>query len=262
MLVDSHCHLDRLDLARYPRGLDEAMAAARAEGVSAFLCVGIDAGNLADVVRIAETWPDVVASVGVHPLDIGDTCPDVALLRPWLSHARVVAIGETGLDYHYAGERRSIQQKSFADHLGLAAETGLPVIVHTREAVQDTLDIMRAHAGPAAGVMHCFTESWEMARAALDMGFYISFSGIVTFRNAGDLREVAKKVPRDRLLVETDSPYLAPIPFRGKPNEPRYLPAVAAEIARLHGVSADEMAVITRENFFRLFSRAQGLLPS
>lgn len=256
MLVDSHCHLDRLDLARHPGGLPDALTAARTAGVGAFLCVGIDAGNAEAVVGIAERYPDVVASVGVHPLDIGTDAVDVTPLTPWLRHPRVVAIGETGLDYHYAEGNHALQQASFAAHLELAAGADLPVIVHTRAAVDDTLALMRAHAGPAAGVMHCFTESWDMARAALDMGFYISFSGIVTFRNAADLRETASRVPLDRLLVETDAPYLAPVPYRGKSNEPAYLPAVAALVADLHGLAVDELARITTDNFLRLFARA------
>lgn len=256
MLVDSHCHLDRLDLARHPGGLPDALTAARAAGVGAFLCVGIDATNIEAVVGIADQHSDVVASVGVHPLDIGTDAVDVAQLTPWLTHPRVVAIGETGLDYHYAGDNRSLQQASFAAHLDLAAGANLPVIVHTRAAVDDTLALMRAHAGSAVGVMHCFTESWEMARAALDMGFYISFSGIVTFRNAADLRETVRRVPLDRLLVETDAPYLAPVPYRGKSNEPAYLPAVAALVAELHGLAVEDLARITTDNFLRLFARA------
>ncbi|HEY9037168.1 MAG TPA: TatD family hydrolase [Pseudomonadales bacterium] len=258
MLVDSHCHLDRLKLNAYANGLPDALTQAREAGVGAFLCVCIDAGNVADVVRIADDWPDVVASVGVHPLDLADTAPDLSFLSQWARHPRVVAVGETGLDYHYASENRQLQMDSFAAHLDFAAQEKLPVIVHTREAVDDTLDLMRAHASrESAGVMHCFTESWDMARQAIDLGFYISFSGIVTFRNAEALREVVKQVPLDRLLIETDSPYLAPIPYRGKPNEPKYLPAVAAEVARLKGVSVEEVIEATGNNFFNLFAKAR-----
>lgn len=260
MLVDSHCHLDRLNLSAYAGGLPEALDAARAAGVDGFLCVGVALKDTAAVVAVAEAHADVVASVGVHPLDIGEGPEATDALRSWLPHPRVVAVGETGLDYHYAADSRQAQQDSFAAHLCLAAEADLPVIVHTREAVDDTLALMRAHAGTAAGVMHCFTESWAMARAALDMGFYVSFSGIITFKNAADLREVAAQVPLDRLLVETDSPYLAPVPFRGKPNQPLYLPAVAAELARLHGLTPEQLAERTTENFFRLFPRARTAL--
>jgi TatD DNase family protein len=182
----------------------------------------------------------------------------LSFLSQWARHPRVVAVGETGLDYHYASENRQLQMDSFAAHLDFAAQEKLPVIVHTREAVDDTLDLMRAHASrESAGVMHCFTESWDMARQAIDLGFYISFSGIVTFRNAEALREVVKQVPLDRLLIETDSPYLAPIPYRGKPNEPKYLPAVAAEVARLKGVSVEEVIEATGNNFFNLFAKAR-----
>lgn len=261
MLVDSHCHLDRLKLNAYPDGLPEALTHARDAGVGAFLCVCIDANNVADVVGIADRWPDIVASVGVHPLDLEDKAPDLSFLSQWARHPRVVAVGETGLDYHYASENRALQMNAFAAHLDFAAQEKLPVIIHTREAVDDTLDLMRAHASrESAGVMHCFTESWEMARQALDLGFYVSFSGIITFRNADDLREVVKNVPLDRLLIETDSPYLAPVPFRGKPNEPKYLPAVAAEVARLKDVPVEEVIRVTGENFLTLFSKAQGLI--
>lgn len=231
--------------------------------MNGFLCVCIDQGNVADVVGIAERWPDIVASVGVHPLDLEDKAPDLSFLSQWARHPRVVAVGETGLDYHYASENRQLQMDSFAAHLDFAAQEKLPVIIHTREAVDDTLALMREHASrDAVGVMHCFTESWDMAKAALDLGFYVSFSGIITFRNADDLREVVRQVPLDRLLVETDSPYLAPVPYRGKPNEPKYLPAVAAEVARLKGVTVDEVIRVTGENFFNLFSKARGPLQA
>ncbi len=263
MLVDSHCHLDRLKLDNYANGLPDALQAARAAGVGAFLCVCIDAGNVAEVVRIADSWPDIVASVGVHPLDLADTAPDLRFLAEWARHPRVVAVGETGLDYHYASDNRRLQRDAFAAHLDFAAQEKLPVIVHTREAVDDTLELLRSHASrESAGVMHCFTESWEMARVALDLGFYIAFSGILTFRKAEDLREVARKVPLDRLLVETDAPYLAPVPYRGKPNEPRYLPAVAAEVARLQGITPEALVAATGENFFRLFAKARPLIAS
>jgi len=263
VLVDSHCHLDRLKLLPDSGGLPAALTQAREAGVSGFLCVCIDQNNVADVVGIADRWPDIVASVGVHPLDLADKAPDLSFLSEWARHPRVVAVGETGLDYHYASENRQLQMDSFAAHLDFAAQEKLPVIIHTREAVDDTLALMRTHASRAStGVMHCFTESWDMARQALDMGFYVSFSGIITFRNADDLREVVRQVPLDRLLIETDSPYLAPVPYRGKPNEPKYLPAVAAEVARLKGISEEEVIRVTGENFFNLFSKARGPLQA
>lgn len=213
MLVDSHCHLDRLDLAAHGGSLDAALDAARARGVGQFLCIGVSADNAQAVKALAERYADVHCSVGVHPLDLEPgSAPALDWLLGELAHPRVVAIGETGLDYHYEPEAAELQQEAFRLHLEAARITAKPVIVHTREARADTLALLREAALPQAGVLHCFTEDWEMARSALDLGFYISLSGIVTFRNADALREVARQVPADRLLVETDSPYLAPIP--------------------------------------------------
>ncbi|WP_462378987.1 TatD family hydrolase [Pseudomonas sp. Marseille-QA0892] len=258
MLVDSHCHLDRLDLSKHDGSLDKALEAARARGVERFLCIGVSAGNAEAVKGIADQYADVFCAVGVHPLDLTESRDQLS--REWLvetaSHPRVAAIGETGLDYHYDADSAPAQQAAFALHLDVARETGLPVVVHTREARADTLALLREAALPNAGVLHCFTEDWDMAKAALDIGFYISLSGIVTFRNADSLRDVARKVPHDRLLVETDSPYLAPIPHRGKPNLPEYVRDVAEFVATLRGVSYEAFAAQTGENFRRLFSRA------
>lgn len=257
MLVDSHCHLDRLDLTRHGGSLDAALEAARARGVSRFLCIGISADNAAAVRHLAEQHADVYCSVGVHPLDLqDDQRPSLDWLLAELNHPRVVAIGETGLDYHYQSEAAALQQESFRLHLEAARRTGLPVVVHTREARADTLALLREADLPQAGVLHCFTEDWEMARAALDMGYYISLSGIVTFRNAEALREVARQIPADRLLVETDAPYLAPVPHRGKPNLPEYVREVAEYLAVLRGVSFETLAGQTTANFSRLFPRA------
>jgi TatD DNase family protein len=243
MLVDSHCHLDRLDLAAHGGSLDAALDAARARGVGHFLCIGVSADNAAAVKGLAERYADVDCSVGVHPLDLEPgAAPALDWLLGELNHPQVVAIGETGLDYHYEPESAALQQTSFRLHLDAARITGKPVIVHTREARADTLALLREAALPQAGVLHCFTEDWEMAKAALDIGFYISLSGIVTFRNAEALREVARQVPVDRLLVETDSPYLAPIPHRGKPNLPEYVRDVAEYLAVLRGVSYEQLA--------------------
>ncbi len=257
MLVDSHCHLDRLDLAAHGGSLDAALDAARARGVGHFLCIGVSVENAAAVKGLAEQYADVDCSVGVHPLDLQ---PGVAPALDWLlgelNHPRVVAIGETGLDYHYEPEAAELQQEAFRLHLEAAQLTGKPVIVHTREARADTLALLRDAALPQGGVLHCFTEDWEMAKAALDLGFYISLSGIVTFRNAETLREVARQVPADRLLVETDSPYLAPIPYRGKPNLPQYVREVAEFLAELRGVSFEAFAEQTTTNFQRLFPLA------
>lgn len=258
MLIDSHCHLDRLDLAAYGGSLDHALAAARARGVGHFLCIGVSAGNAATVKALAERYADVDCSVGVHPLDLEPGAePALDWLLGELAHPKVVAIGETGLDYHYEPESAALQQASFRLHLEAARITGKPVIVHTREARADTLALLREAALPQAGVLHCFTEDWDMARAALDMGFYISLSGIVTFRNAEALREVARQVPADRLLVETDSPYLAPVPHRGKPNLPEYVREVAEYLALLRGVSSEALAEQTTANFKRLFPLAR-----
>lgn len=258
MLIDSHCHLDRLDLAAHDGSLDAALDAARSKGVGKFLCIGVDAANAPVVKGLAERYADVYCSVGIHPLDLADgSATDLAWLLEALDHPRVVAIGETGLDYHYQPEMAAQQRQSFRSHLQAARETGKPVIIHTREARSDTLDLLRDADLPHAGVLHCFTEDWDMARAAMDLGYYISLSGIVTFRNAEALRDVARRVPADRLLVETDSPYLAPVPHRGKPNEPQFVCDVAAFLADLRGEPLDQLWQNTTDNFHRLFPLTQ-----
>ncbi len=258
MLIDSHCHLDRLDLAGHGGSLDAALEAARAVGVGHFLCIGVSADNAATVKGLAERYADVDCSVGIHPLDLQPgAAPALDWLLGELDHPNVVAIGETGLDYHYEPESAELQQASFRLHLEAARITGKPVIVHTREARADTLALLREADLPQAGVLHCFTEDWAMAKAALDIGFYISLSGIVTFRNADALRDVARQVPADRLLVETDSPYLAPVPHRGKPNLPQYVREVADYLATLRGVSPECLAEQTSANFKRLFPLAR-----
>lgn len=258
MLVDSHCHLDRLDLAAHGGSLDAALDAARARGVGHFLCIGVSADNAAQVRALAARYPDVDCSVGIHPLDLAPgEAPALDWLLGELNHPEVVAIGETGLDYHYEPEAAQLQQASFRLHLEAARLTGKPVVIHTRAARADTLTLLREAALPQAGVLHCFTEDWEMAKAALDLGYYISLSGIVTFRNADALRDVARQVPADRLLVETDSPYLAPIPHRGKPNLPEYVRDVAEFIALVRGGRYEQLAQQTTENFRRLFPLAR-----
>ncbi|MCK7596882.1 TatD family hydrolase [Microbulbifer sp. CAU 1566] len=257
MLVDSHCHLDRLKLDQFDGDLDAVLSLARSRGVGKFLCVGISLDNIDDVVSIAGRYDDVVCSVGVHPLDVDSGLADVETLKELATRPKVVALGETGLDYYYSTETKEVQQQSFIAHLQAAGQVGLPVIVHTRDAREDTIDLIRSHGSREhAGVLHCFTESWEMAKAALDLNYYISLSGIVTFKNAEELREVARQVPLDRLLVETDSPYLAPVPYRGKPNIPAYVREVAEFIADLRGLAYEELAERTSENFYRLFPRA------
>ena len=258
MLVDSHCHLDRLDLTAHQGSLDAALDAARARGVGHFLCIGISADNAQAVKDLSERYGDVDCSVGIHPLDLTpDGAPPLDWLLKELEHPHVVAIGETGLDYHYEPEAAQVQQDSFRLHLEAAKVTGKPVIIHTRAARADTLALLREADLKQAGVLHCFTEDWDMARAALDLGYYISLSGIVTFRNADALRDVARQVPADRLLVETDSPYLAPIPYRGKANLPEYVREVAEFVAMVRGESYEQLAAQTTANFKRLFPLAR-----
>lgn len=255
MFVDSHCHLDRINLEPYEGDLTLAIKAAQERGVSEMLCIGIDLGNAQTVVDIAQQHEGVYATVGVHPMDIGDDLADMDKLRALAGQDKVQAIGETGLDYHYTAETAELQKVSFQKHLELAQLVDKPVVVHTRNAREDTLGLLREYTQSKnpGGVLHCFTESWEMAEQALDLGFYISFSGIITFRNAEELREVVKRVPLERMLVETDSPYLAPVPYRGKKNEPKYVVEVAECAAELKGVSVAELAEITSKNFHKLF---------
>lgn len=262
MIVDSHCHLDRLDLTAHQQTLPQLIAQARARGVMGMLCVCISEENKDAVLAIAHQFDTVVASVGAHPSDVKDKLLSVETLIDWASAPKVVALGETGLDYYYSAEFAALQQESFKNHLLAGAQLKLPVIIHTRQAQQDTLSLMREHADfTSSGVMHCFTEDWAMAKAALDMNFYISISGIVTFKNAGDLREVVKKIPLDRLLIETDSPYLAPIPYRGKSNIPQYVREVADYIADLRGIQAEELYKATSANFLRLFNQSAAYMP-
>jgi TatD DNase family protein len=253
MFIDSHCHLDRLELAALGTDLEGALATARAAGVGHFLCIGVDLESLPAVIAVAEANADVSASVGVHPLHLESLEPEIERLIELAVHPKVVAIGETGLDYHYDKESPAAQQRRFRKHIEAARRTGKPLVVHTREARADTIRILREE-GAEQGVLHCFTEDWATAKAALDLGFYISFSGIVTFANAHELREVATKVPLDRLLIETDSPWLAPVPFRGKTNQPAYVVEVARAMAKLRGLSVEQIGEQTSGNFRRLFS--------
>lgn len=254
MLVDSHCHLDRLDLAPYQGDLSAAIKAAKDRGVARMLCIGIDMDNAETVIEIARMYEGISASVGVHPVDVGDSMPDIGRLRILAKEPEVVAIGETGLDYHYSNETAELQKQSFRAHLNLSSELRKPVVVHTRSAREDTIRLIREDGDPnVGGVLHCFTESWQMAKEALEQNYYISFSGIITFKNAAELRDVAKQVPLDRLLVETDSPYLAPVPYRGKKNEPKYVVEVANCLAEIRGISPQELIERTSENYARLF---------
>jgi TatD DNase family protein len=252
MLVDSHCHLDFPELAA---DLPAVLTDMREHGVSHALCVSVTLDDFPKVRALAEGHANLYASVGTHP-DYPDhrvvKAEELVLLA---DHPKVVAIGETGLDYYRLKGDLEWQRERFRAHIRAARECGKPLIIHTRAAAGDTVRIMQEEgARDAGGVMHCFTESWEVAEAALDMGFHISFSGIVTFKNAGALKEVARQVPLERLLVETDSPYLAPVPYRGKVNRPGWVRYVAEEVARLRGITLDQAAAATTENFFRLFN--------
>ena len=257
MLVDSHCHLDRLDYDKKHHDLADVLHKAGQRGVSHFLSVSVTLEAFPAMLTSVLPYPNVFASCGVHPLDLESPWSG-ELLRELAVHPRVVAIGETGLDYYYSTENKVEQQHAFREHVRVSRELKKPVIVHTRDAKADTLAILREEqAGEVGGVLHCFTEDWAMAKDALDLGMYISISGIVTFRNADALREVTRQIPADRLLIETDSPYLAPVPHRGHQNEPAYVADVAKFIAELRGVSAESLAEQTSENFFRLFAQAQ-----
>jgi TatD DNase family protein len=252
MYVDSHCHLSYPELAD---DLDGVLARMRAAHVGAALSVCTTLPEFPRVLAVAEREPDIVASVGVHPDTTGTPEPTVEQLVALAAHPKVVAIGETGLDYFRLTEPLDWQRERFRVHVRAARAARKPLIVHTRAAAADTLAILREEgAADAGGVMHCFTESLAVARVALDMGLLISFSGIVTFKNAHELQQVAMAVPLDRMLIETDAPYLAPVPLRGKRNEPSYVPHVAARIAELRGVGADRIAGQTTANFFRLFN--------
>ena len=258
LLVDSHCHLDRLDLAPFDGKLEGALENAREHGVGHMLCVCIDLEHFNDVLEPASTHNNIFASVGVHPNERDGEEPDVERLIGLAADPNVVAIGETGLDYFRTEEKMDWQQQRFRNHIAAAKQTGKPLIIHMRDATNDTLRIMREEsAGDAGGVMHCFVEDWDAAKKAMDLGFYISFSGIVTFKNATELKDVAKKMPADLMLVETDSPYLAPTPYRGKSNQPAYVKYVAEHIAELRNESVEKITETTTENFFRLFSAAQ-----
>lgn len=254
-LVDSHCHLDLLDFEALGTDLNGVMARARDHGVGYMLCVGIKLETLPDVLAIAGANANVYASVGVHPNEHGDREPDVdTLVRLSGESDKVIAVGETGLDYYRSEGDLAWQRERFRRHIAAAREVGKPLIIHSRAAREDTLCILREEgAHQVGGVMHCFTEDWSMARQAMDLNFYISFSGIVTFNSAKTLKDVAARMPLERMLVETDSPYLAPVPFRGKTNQPAYVRHVAQHIADLRGISVEEVAEATTSNFAELF---------
>ncbi len=255
MFVDSHCHIDFPD---FQEGVEPLLARMAEAGVGHALCVAVNLENLPRVLDLARAHGNLFASVGVHPDHDEGREPGVDELVELAGLPKVVAIGETGLDY-YRMRRDAVdwQRQRFRVHIRAARRAGKPLIIHTRNAAADTLAIMQEEgADQAGGVMHCFTESWEVAQAALDMGFFVSFSGIVSFKNALELKEVARRVPLDRLLIETDAPYLAPVPHRGQRNEPAYVRHVAEEIARLRGISLEAVEAATTANFFSLFRAA------
>ncbi|TNF69305.1 MAG: TatD family deoxyribonuclease [Gammaproteobacteria bacterium] len=253
MLIDSHCHLNRL---KSDNGLDQIIENAYSKGVNKIISIAVDLEEVEEIRSIAERYEGVYFTVGKHPSEFDGESVNFERLVALSSHPKCVGIGETGLDYHYNNEDTYEDQKArFITHLKVAKSVDKPVIVHTRAANKDTIEILETYANDSVkGVLHCFTESYELAKVALDLGFYISFSGIVTFKNAQDLQEVAKKIPLDRILVETDAPYLTPVPFRGKPNYPEYVYYVASFLAEHLNIPFEEFAAITKNNTETLFS--------
>lgn len=254
MYIDSHCHIN---FPEFAETLPEVFGLMQQNQVSHALCISVELEKLPEIIALAEAHPHIYASVGVHPDHEDCTEPSVAQLVQLAQHPKVVAIGETGLDYFRLTGDLEWQRTRFRTHIRAARESGKPLVIHTREAAADTLRLMEEEqAHKIGGVMHCFTESIAVAQAAMEMNFYISFSGIVTFKNAIAIRDVAAYVPLERMLIETDSPYLAPVPYRGKTNQPGYVKHVAEEIAKVKGISVEEVGETTSENFFRLFKHA------
>lgn len=253
LFIDSHCHLDRLDLSDFDNNLDNVVSAAAKANVTQMLCVSVTLNDFTAMAEKTAKYNNVQLSCGVHPLNQEDRVDEEQLLA-LADNERVVAVGETGLDYFYAPETQEVQRDAFRKHIRVARKLNKPIIIHTRDAQEDTLTIMREEgAEQVGGVLHCFTESWEMAEQAIAMGFYISFSGIVTFKNAAALRHVAHQVPDDKFMIETDSPYLAPVPHRGKQNQPAFVVEVAKMLADVRGQSVEDIARLSTENYLRLF---------
>jgi TatD DNase family protein len=254
MLIDSHCHLDRIDLKPYQNDFACFMHEAEAKQLEHLLCISIDLESYPAMLDLVAGFPQISVTVGVHPNVKDCKEPGIDELIALGQSDKVIGIGETGLDYFRSEGDLGWQHQRFRRHINAAKTLKKPLIIHTREAKEDTLRILKEEgAGEAGGVIHCFTEDWEFAREALDLNFYISFSGIVTFKNAEAIKEVAKKVPADRFLIETDSPYLAPVPFRGRPNYPTYVRYVAEQIAELRGISTNKAADLSTKNFYNLF---------
>jgi TatD DNase family protein len=257
VFVDSHCHLDRLE--KNPEELKEIIHFAQSRGVEHFLCVSVSVKDFPAMMQSIKPFDCVSASCGVHPLHQEDACSYDELLE-MADSEEVVAIGETGLDYFYSAETKSVQLTSFVDHIKVANALNKPLIIHTRDARQDTINLLKEHKAPSTqGVLHCFTEDWKMAQEAIELGMYISISGIVTFKTATELQEVVRKIPLDKLLIETDSPWLAPVPYRGKPNQPGFVREVGEFIANLKGVSVETLAAVTTDNFYKLFAIKRGV---
>ena len=255
MFFDSHCHLDRIDLGEYDDDFDKLLQTIAQAEVTRMLCIGVDLESFDEMHRKIRPYEQVFCSAGVHPDYENTTEPSVAKLCELATREKVVAIGETGLDYFHQSGDLDWQRERFVTHIEAARECGLPLIIHTRDAREDTLDLLRRHgADEVGGVMHCFTESWEMASAAIDLGFYISISGIVTFHQAQNVRDMAQRIPLDRLLIETDAPWLSPAPHRGKTNHPGRVGLVAEKLAEIRGESLETLAEATYGNANRLFA--------
>ena len=257
MLVDSHCHLNFLDLAEFNNDLSEVLEKAKEKGVGQFLTVCVDLADYPELERLAATYSNINISVGVHPNSEMDYPVTAKLLCELAANPACIAIGETGLDYYrtHTSEAQEEQRERFREHIKAALITSKPLIIHTRQAAEDTLSLMtQENAGQIGGVMHCFAENLDIAKRAIDLNFYISFSGIVTFKNATSLQEVARKIPLERILIETDSPYLAPVPYRGKQNHPGLVKYVAEAIAALRGMQYEQIAEITTNNFYKCFN--------
>lgn len=257
MLIDSHCHLDRIDLKPYQDDFGCFMRQAKNSGIEHLLCIAIDLEAYPAMLELISGYPEISVSVGVHPNVQSGKDPDIAELVALAMPDKVIAVGETGLDYFRSEGDLGWQQQRFRNHIQAAKIVKKPLVIHTREARDDTLRILKEeNAADVGGIIHCFTEDWAFAQKAMDLNFYISFSGIVTFNNAAAIKDVAQKIPADRFLIETDSPYLAPAPFRGKPNYPIYVRQVAEYIAGLRNTSFEEIAALSTDNFYRLFKMA------
>ncbi len=257
MLIDSHCHLDRLDLKPYENDFDCLMQHIRAENIEHLLCISIDLEAYPAMRELVANYDDISVTVGVHPNENEGHEPTVEELIELGKDEKVIGIGETGLDYFRSEGDLAWQKDRFRNHIQAAKVLKKPLIIHTREAKHDALEMLHEeNAGEIGGIIHCFTEDWEFAKRALDLNFYISFSGIVTFNSAKQIQEVAKKVPADRFLIETDSPYLAPVPHRGRPNYPQYVKHVAQTVADLRGISLNSVAELSTRNFYTLFKKS------